>query len=190
MEKKNLNRFVSSVYVDTFNNIGGAVKFFNTAVKDCSVERVQEIAKACNIDAKAARRVVLFYKDKTRTINACKEMYANIDGIFCEYKAVAKDYRVATESEKSFNKIDELKDEMLLGKVYKPYGYKKDGVELLPVEPNYILKETDTVSTTYAPFPVKVFTVKKVVRAVVDYIAACEKNGIDWNKASDNNANA
>ncbi len=85
MEKKNLNKFVSSVYVDTFNNIGGAVKFFNTAVKDCSAERVQEIAKACNIDAKAARRVVLFCKDKARTINACKEMYANIDGVFCEY---------------------------------------------------------------------------------------------------------
>lgn len=190
MEKKNLNRFVSSVYVDTFNNIGGAVKFFNTAIKDCSAERVQEIAKACNIDAKAARRVVLFCKDKARTINACKEMYANIDGVFCEYRTVARDYRVASDAEKSFNKIDELKGEMLLGKTYKPYGYKKDGVELLPVEPNYILKETDIVSTTYAPFPVKTFTIKKVVRAVVDYIAACEKNGIDWNKASDNNANA
>lgn len=190
MEAKKIKSFVSGIYNANYATLSGAVKVFVNCIKDCNQEMVNLVAENSGISTGEAKKLAVFCKNRSRVVYACNKMFANIDGVAMEYKAVAKDYRQADKLDKSFNRIDETKADMLLGKIYKPYGYDKSVVELLPTEPNYILKENDIASTTYAPFPVKSFTVKRIVKAVVDYIAYCDKNGIDWNKAGSDKENA
>ncbi len=182
MEAKKVRNFVAGIYNANYSTLSGAVKTFVDCVKSCDKATIDLVAENSGITISEAKKLTIFCKNRSRIIFACNKMFANIDGVACEYKAVAKDYRQKDLAEKSFNKIEDLKKDMLLGKAYKPYGYEKPVVELLPTEPNYILKESDVASTTYAPFPFKIFTIKRIVKAICDYIAYCEKNGIDWNK--------
>lgn len=182
MEAKKVRNFIVSVYNANYSTLSGAVKTFTDCIKNCDKSTIDSVAYSSGITVAEAKKLMVFCKNRSRIIFACNKMFANIDGVACEYKPVAKDYRQKDMFEKSFNKIEDFKKDMLLGKVYKPYGYEKPTVELLATEPNYILKESDVASTTYAPFPFKIFTIKRIVKAVCDYIAYCEKNGIEWNK--------
>lgn len=186
MNAKQVNQFVKGLYSINFTTLSGAVKVFTDSCKAADKSKVDEMAKEINTTTSEARKLAAFCKNRSAVLNACKAMLPTIDGVICEFKAVAKDYRQKDMVDKSFNNIDNLKGNMLLGKVYKPYGYEAGVVELIPTEPNYILKESDTASTTYAPFPVELYTVKKVAKATIDYIRHCEKNGIDWAKAHNN----
>lgn len=180
--RKNVNSVISSVYSVNFSTLSGCVKTFIDAMKVASKTEVGELCTASDLDTKTALKVISFCRDRSRVMRACLDVMPNIDGTICEYKAISKQYLQKDKTEKSFDNTNDLKGEMLLGKTYKPYGMGKTVVELLPTDVNYILKETDICSTTYAPFAVKSHTVKKVVRAVVDYIVYCEKNGINWTK--------
>lgn len=188
MEAKKIKSLVEAIYAKNFATLSGAVKNFTDIMKVCAKEELKEIAERLDIKQGEAIKVASFCKNRSRVIFACNKMFANIDGVICEYKPVAKDYRQKEMTEKSFNKIGELKDKMLLGKIYKPYGYDKPVVELLPTESNYILKESDVASTTYAPFKIENFTMKKIATAVIKYIQHCEKNDIEWNKDVKDNA--
>lgn len=190
MNAKQVNQFVKGLYNANFSTLSGAVKTFTDSCKSADKAKVEEMAKEINITISEARKLSAFCRNRSAVLNACKAMLPTIDGTICEFKVVAKDYRQKDMTGKSFNNISSLKDGMLIGKSYKPYGYEAGIVELIPSEPNYILKESDIASTTYAPFPVDIFMVKKVAKATIDYIRHCEKNGIDWNKVSSNNANA
>lgn len=178
MDAKKVKQLIEAVYAKNFATLSSAAKSFTDIMKTCSKEELKTISEKLDIKQNEAIKVSSFCKNRSRVIFACREMFANIDGVACEYKVVAKDYRQKDLIEKSFNKIEDLKDKMLLGKVYKPYGYEKPVVELLPTEANYILKESDVASTTYAPFKIETFTMKKVATAVIKYIQHCEKNGI------------
>lgn len=180
--RKSVNNIIASVYGINFSTLSGCVKTFVDAMKVASKVEVNELCTTSNLDTKTALKVVSFCKDRSRVMRACLDVMPNIDGTICEYKAISKMYLQKDKVEKSFDDTEELKDDILLGKMYKPYGMGKTVVELLPNDANYILKETDVCSTTYAPFAVKSHTVKKVVRAVVDYIVYCDKNGINWAK--------
>lgn len=188
MDAKKVKQLIEAVYAKNFATLSSAAKSFTDIMKTCSKEELKEISEKLDIKQSEAMKVSSFCKNRSRVIFACCEMFANIDGVACEYKVVAKDYRQKDLIEKSFNKIEDLKDKMLLGKIYKPYGYEKPVVELLPTEANYILKESDVASTTYAPFKIEAFTMKKVATAVIKYIQHCEKNGIAWNKDVKGNA--
>lgn len=190
MNAKQVNQFIKGLYNTNFATLSGAVKTFTDSCKSADKVKVEEMAKEINITISEARKLAAFCKNRSAVMNACKAMLPTIDGTICEFKVVAKDYRQKDMTDKSFSNISRLKDDMLIGKSYKPYGYEAGIVELIPSEPNYILKESDIASTTYAPFPVELFTVKKVVKATIDYIRHCEKNGIDWNKVNSNNENA
>lgn len=180
--RKNVNNVITSVYGVNFSTLSGCVKTFVDAMKVASKSEVNELCTVSNLDTKTALKVISFCKNRSKVMRACLDVMPNIDGTICEYKAVSKQYLQKDKTGKSFDNIKELKGEMLLGKVYKPYGMNSAVIELIPTDTNYILKETDVCSTTYAPFAVKSHTVKKVVRAVVDYIVYCEKNGINWAK--------
>lgn len=178
--RKSVNNVIVSVYNVNFGTLSGCIKTFVDAMKVASKSEVNELCTVSDLDTKTALKVISFCKDRSRVMRACLGVMPNIDGIICEYKVVARQFLQKDKIEKSFDSIEEMKEEMLLGKVYKPYGMNKDVVELLPTDVNYILKETDVCSTTYAPFKVSNFTVKRVIRAVVDYIVYCEKNGVNW----------
>jgi len=178
--RKNVNGLISSVYEINFSTLSGCIKTFVDTMKVASKAEVSELCISSDLDTKTALKVISFCKDRTMVMRACLDVMPNIDGVICEYKVVAKQFLQKDKIEKSFDNIKELKNEMLLGKTYKPYGMGKTVVELLPTDVNYILKETDVCSTTYAPFKVSNFTVKRVVRAVVDYIVYCDKNGVNW----------
>lgn len=180
--RKSVNNVISSVYSVNFSTLSGCVKTFIDAMKVASKAEVNELCTASDLDTKTALKVISFCKDRSRVMRACLDVMPNINGVICEYKVVSKQYLQKDKAEKSFDNTKELKEEMLFGKVYKPYGMNKAVIELIPTDVNYILKETDVCSTTYAPFAVKSHTVKKVVRAVVDYIVYCDKNGINWAK--------
>lgn len=180
--RKSIYKLVEELYNSNFTTLSGCVKTFTEAVKSSKKEDIATICSRADMDNKTATKIALFCKDRGRAMKACLAMLPNIDGIICEYRVVAKDYLQKDRKNDSFSNIEKLEESLLLGKIYKPYGYNKNVVELVPTSVNYILKETDVASTTYAPFAVKSFTCKKIARAIADYIAACEKAGVDWNE--------
>lgn len=181
LTNKQVRNFVNGIYSVNFSTISGCIKTFVDAVKVAKASDMEMAAKECDITKSQAVKLFAFCKDRNKVMNACLLMLPNIDGILCEYKVVSRKYLQKDKAEKSFDYTKELKDSMLLGKVYKPYGIKPI-VELLPNDIAYIMKDTDITNTVYAPFKIEYFTVKKVIKAICDYISYCEKNGLDWNK--------
>lgn len=181
MTNKQVRCFVNGIYSINFSTISGCIKTFVEAVKVAKISDMETTANECGITKQQAVKLFAFCKDRNRVMNACLKMFPNIDNVLCEYKVVSRKYLQKEKAEKSFDYTKELKDSMLLGKVYKPYGVKPI-VELLPNDVAYIMKDTDITNTVYAPFKIEYFTVKKVIKAICDYITYCEKNGLDWNK--------
>lgn len=181
LTNKQVRNFVNGIYSVNFSTISGCIKTFTDAVKVAKVSDMEITANECGITKQQAIKLFAFFKDRNRVMNACLKMFPNIDGILCEYKVVSRKYLQKDKSEKSFDYTNELKDYMLLGKIYKPYGIKPV-VELLSNDVAYIMKDTDITNTVYAPFKIEYFTVKKVIKAICDYITYCEKNGMDWSK--------
>ena len=63
-------------------------------------------------------------KDKELVITICKEILANIDGVFCQYIEIEKIYN--DENESANNKImlaEKQAQKILLGTTHKAFGY-------------------------------------------------------------------
>ncbi len=187
MNSKDIKKVLSNLFNSSFAGLSQAVKAFTQICKNADTNTVNDIVSGSKLTAKQARSIISFGKDPKRVMNACRVMFAAIDGQFCEYKIIAREYKQDDKRDKSFDKTSELTPNILLGKVYKPYGLNVSPVEIIPNSLGIMVRESLISKTVYAPFKIEIFKVNRIIRAVGDYIAVCDKMGIDWTKTGKGN---
>lgn len=124
MTSKDLNKVQSEVKKASEKTLAGAVKAWCQLFK--SGKEVNEILKDNDIkvDKAVVPALVALAKDKELVITICKEILANIDGVFCQYIEIEKIYN--DENESANNKImlaEKQAQKILLGTTHKAFGY-------------------------------------------------------------------
>lgn len=124
MKAKDLNRVQNAVKKSESETLTGAIKSWCRLFD--SKKDVMEIIKENNIEVPkdVIPSLVALAKDKELVITICKEILANIDGIFCQYIEIEKIYN--DENESVNNKVmlaEKQAKKILLGTTHKAFGH-------------------------------------------------------------------
>lgn len=124
MKAKDLSRVQNAVKKSETETLTGAIKswcrLFNSKkdVMDIIAENNIEVPK------EVVPSLVALAKDKEFVITICKEILANVDGVFCQYIEIEKIYN--DENESANNKImlaEKKAQKILFGTTHKAFGY-------------------------------------------------------------------
>lgn len=124
MKAKDLNRVQNAVKKSESETLTGAIKSWCRLFN--SKKDVMDIIKENNIEVSkdVIPSLVALAKDKELVITICKEILANIDGVFCQYIEIEKVYN--DENESANNKImlaEKQAQKIILGTTHKAFGY-------------------------------------------------------------------
>lgn len=124
MTNKELNKVQNEVKKASEKTLTGAIKSWCRLFN--SKKDVMGIIKENNIEVSkdVIPSLVALAKDKELVITICKEILANIDGVFCQYIEIEKIYN--DENESANNKImlaEKQTRKILLGTTHKAFGY-------------------------------------------------------------------
>lgn len=124
MNSKDLNKVQNEVKKASEKTLTGAVKAWCQLFK--SGKEINKILKEHDIkvDKEIVPALVSLAKDKEFVIQLCKEILPRVDGTFCAYKEVEKEYYDRQDEEKnarlSEDKINEI---AIIGSTHKRFGY-------------------------------------------------------------------
>lgn len=126
MTSKDLNKVQSEVKKASEKTLTGAVKAWCQLFK--SNKEINEILKENDIkvDKAIAPALVALARDKEVVIQLCKEILPRIDGTFCAYKEIEREYYDKQDAEKNIKLSEEkVKEIAIIGKTHKRFGYNE-----------------------------------------------------------------
>ena len=124
MTSKDLNKVQNGVKKASEKTLAGAVRAWCQLFK--SGKEVNEILKDLDIkvDKAIVPALVALAKDKEAVIQLCKEILPRVNGTFCAYKEVEREYYdkqdQANNSKLPSNKVNDI---AVLGDTHKRFGY-------------------------------------------------------------------
>lgn len=126
MTSKEINKVQNEVKKSRECTLTGAVKAWCNLFK--SGKEINDILK--DNDIKISKDVVpalvALAKDKEAVIQLCKEILPRVDGAFCAYKEVEREYYDKNEQDKNNKlRINEIEDIAILGSSHKRFGYNE-----------------------------------------------------------------
>ena len=124
MKANDVNKVQKAVKKSETETLTGAVKAWCRLFS--SSKDVMGIIKENNIEVPKdiIPALVALAKDKELVITICKEILANIDGVFCQYIEIEKIYN--DENESVNNKVmlaEKQAQKIILGTTHKAFGY-------------------------------------------------------------------
>ena len=124
MKANDVNKVQKAVKKSEIETLTGAVKAWCRLFS--SSKDVMGIIKENNIEVPRdiIPALVALAKDKELVITICKEILANIDGVFCQYIEIKKIYN--DENESVNNKVmsaEKQAQKIILGTTHKAFGY-------------------------------------------------------------------
>lgn len=124
MTNKELNKVQSEVKKASEKTLTGAVKAWCQLFK--SGKEINEILEdnGIKVDKAIVPALVALAKDKEVVIQLCKEILPRVNGTFCSYKEVEREYYDKNDKGKK-NKFssDKVNDIAVLGDTHKRFGY-------------------------------------------------------------------
>ena len=124
MTNKELTKVQSEVKKASEKTLTGAVKAWCSLFK--SGKEINEILKDNDIkvDKAIVPALVALAKDKEAVIQLCKEILPRVDGTFCAYKEVEREYYDKQDQvNNSKLPLDKINSIAVLGKTHKRFGY-------------------------------------------------------------------
>lgn len=124
MTNKELNKVQNEVKKASEKTLTGAVKAWCQLFK--SGKEVNEILKEneIKVDKSIVPALVSLAKDKEVVIQLCKEILPRVNGTFCSYKEVEREYYDKNDQDKNKKlKMNEIEDIAILGSSHKRFGY-------------------------------------------------------------------
>ena len=124
MTGKDLNKVQNEVKKASEKTLTGAVKAWCQLFK--SGKEINEILKDNDIkvDKAVVPSLVALARDKEVVIQLCKEILPRVNGTFCSYKEVEREYYDKNDQDKNKKlKMNEIEDIAILGSSHKRFGY-------------------------------------------------------------------
>ena len=126
MTSKDLNKVQNEVKKASEKTLTGAVKAWCNLFK--SGKEINEILKDNDIkvDKAIVPALVALAKDKEVMIQLCKEILPRVDGTFCAYKEVEREYYDKNDKDKNKKlEMNKIEDMAILGSSHKRFGYSE-----------------------------------------------------------------
>lgn len=169
MTNKELTKVQSEVKKANEKTLTGAVKAWCNLFK--SGKEINEILKDNDIkvDKAIVPALVSLAKDKEAVIQLCKEILPRVNGTFCSYKEVEREYYDKNDRDKNKKlKMSEIEDMAILGTSHKRFGYSE------PSEYDFgIYYETFNVQDkriVKCAIPIKRYTFNLIAKCVTYYL--------------------
>lgn len=124
MTSKDLNKVQSEVKKASEKTLTGAVKAWCHLFK--SGKEINDILKDNDIkvDKAIVPALVSLAKDKELVIQLCKEILPRVDGTFCAYKEIEREYYDKLEQVNNMKlPEDKVKSIAIMGSTHKRFGY-------------------------------------------------------------------
>ena len=126
MTSKDLNKVQNEAKKASEKTLTGAVKSWCQLFK--SGKEVNDILKDndVKVDKAVVPALVALAKDKEAVIQLCKEILPRVDGTFCAYKEVGREYYDKNEQDKNKRlEMSKIEDIAILGSSHKRFGYNE-----------------------------------------------------------------
>lgn len=169
MTSKDLNKVQNEVKKASEKTLTGAVKAWCQLFK--SKKEVNDILEENDIkvDKAIVPALVDLAKDKEVVIQLCREILPRVDGTFCAYKEVEREYYDKNDQDKNKKlKMSEIEDIALPGTHHKRFGYNE------PIEfDSWIYYETfngDDKRIIKCAVPIKRYTFNLIAKCVTYYL--------------------
>lgn len=169
MTSKDINKVQSEVKKASEKTLTGAVKAWCQLFK--SGKEINEILKEneIKVDKSIVPALVNLAKDKEVVIQLCKDILPRIDGIFCAYKEVEREYYDKQEQTNNMKlPEDKVLSIAIIGNTHKRFGYNEpveyeEGVYFEP------FNGTDKRIVKCA-VPIKRYTFNLIAKCVTYYL--------------------
>lgn len=126
MTNKDINKVQNEVKKASEKTLTGAVKAWCQLFK--SGKEINEILKESDIsvDKEVVPALVSLAKDKEAVIQLCKEILPRVNGTFCAYKEVEREYYDKQDVEKNAKlPEDKINEIAIIGDAHKHFGYNE-----------------------------------------------------------------
>lgn len=126
MTNKELNKVQNEVKKASEKTLTGAIKAWCNLFK--SGKEISEILKDNDIkvDKAIVPALVALAKDKEVVIQLCKEILPRVDGTFCAYKEVEREYYDKNDKDKNIKiEMNKIEDIAIIGSSHKRFGYNE-----------------------------------------------------------------
>lgn len=126
MTSKDLNKVQSEVKKASEKTLTGAVKAWCRLFK--SGKEINDILKENDIkvDKAIVPALVSLAKDKELVIQLCKDILPRVDGTFCAYKEIEREYYDKLEQVNNMKlPEDKVKSIAIMGNTHKRFGYNE-----------------------------------------------------------------
>lgn len=178
MTSKDLNKVQNEVKKASEKTLTGAVKAWCLLFK--SGKEVKEILKDNDIkvDKAIVPALVALAKDKEMVIQLCKEILPRVNGTFCAYKEVEREYYDKQEqANNSKLPSDKVNDIAVLGNTHKRFGYCEPiAYNDTGIVPYYEVFNGSDKRIVKVAIPIKRYTYNLIAKCITYYLTH-PKNG-------------
>jgi len=178
MTNKELNKVQNEVKKSNEKTLTGAVKAWCNLFK--SGKEINDILK--ENDIKVSKEVVpalvALAKDKEMVIQLCKEILPRVNGTFCAYKEVEREYYDKQEqANNSKLPSDKVSDIAVLGDTHKRFGYCEPiAYTDTDIVPYYEVFNGSDKRIVKVAIPIKRYTYNLIAKCITYYLTH-PKNG-------------
>lgn len=172
MTNKELTKVQSEVKKASEKTLTSAVKAWCNLFK--SGKEINEILRDNDIkvDKAIVPALVALAKDKEIVIQLCKEILPRIDGTFCAYKEIEREYFDKLEQDKNIKTaVDKIENIAILGTNHKRFGYNEPvAYSDTDSAPYYEVFNGSDKRIVKVAIPIKRYTYNLIAKCITYYL--------------------